>query len=338
MESFSGTVILSSSTQVKIEANEQTPHTNGDPCWLSDVTRYFLFHYMITINCQRNNTEASSDRVAPEDYVAIDIKEDKVETPPAASAADPQRALYSLIMYFVTITATLLSSLAPKIIYNKSQSPFDAHAGLIMVMAIVSAFTALLASAILVFANFLLQSWMKNIYYNVLKSVGVLFGLLALYFEILVIFLPRNLNLRKKGVGTQRESLTCCGQFVTRIAKRLGKLSDEVLNGLSAPTYYRPLDANALRELIGSNGRLIPEEFAPSIPIMTTLRAPRRTTYDLYDKIGQLESRLGEIERMTCRQSYHSDRYARVLEHIAAHYGLTLRDPYDPPSYFEQEQ
>ncbi|GJQ93540.1 hypothetical protein Tco_0004679 [Tanacetum coccineum] len=62
--------------------------------------------------------------------------------------------------------------------------------------------------------------------------------------------------MKKKGVGTQRESLICCGQFVMRIAKRLGILSDEVLIGLSAPTYCRTLDANILRELIGSNGSL----------------------------------------------------------------------------------
>ncbi|GJU34338.1 hypothetical protein Tco_1182692 [Tanacetum coccineum] len=79
--------------------------------------------------------------------------------------------------------------------------------------------------------------------------------------------------MKKKGVGTQRESLICCGQFVMRIAKRLGILSDEVLIGLSAPTYFRTLDANILRELIGSNGRLIPEEIAPSIPRVATPRA-----------------------------------------------------------------
>nr|GFA92987.1 serine/threonine/dual specificity protein kinase, catalytic domain-containing protein [Tanacetum cinerariifolium] len=91
MESFSDTVISLSSTQVNIEANDQTLRTNADPRWLAGVTRYFVFHYMILINmtCQRNNMEASSDRVAPDDYVAIDIKEDKVETPPA-SATDPQ--------------------------------------------------------------------------------------------------------------------------------------------------------------------------------------------------------------------------------------------------------
>nr|GFD58634.1 hypothetical protein [Tanacetum cinerariifolium] len=37
------------------------------------------------------NMEASSDRVAPKDYVAIDIKEDKVETPPAASATEKDK-------------------------------------------------------------------------------------------------------------------------------------------------------------------------------------------------------------------------------------------------------
>ncbi|GJZ72366.1 hypothetical protein Tco_0636217 [Tanacetum coccineum] len=119
--------------------------------------------------------------------------------------------------------------------------------------------------------------------------------------------------LKKNGVGTQRESMICCGQFVTRIAKKLGILSDEVLNGLSALTYYRQLDANTLRELIGSNGRLIPEDIAPSIPRMATPRAPRPTTFNLFDKIG-------------------------VLEHLVGHYRVTLLGAYDPPSYFEQQQ
>nr|GEU85708.1 survival protein SurE-like phosphatase/nucleotidase [Tanacetum cinerariifolium] len=55
-------------------------------------------------------------------------------------------------------------------------------------------------------------------------------------------------------------------RFVTRTVKRLDILSDEVLNGLSALTYCRALDANILREIIGCNGRLILEEIAPSIP------------------------------------------------------------------------
>ncbi|GKC90750.1 hypothetical protein Tco_1151399, partial [Tanacetum coccineum] len=92
---------------------------------------------------------------------------------------------------------------------------------------------------------------------------------------------------------------TCYDKFVTRIAKRLGILSDEVLNGLRAPTNNRTLNANILRELIGSNGRLIPEEIAPSIPRVATPRDPRPTISDLYDKISQLENQIGEMERMT---------------------------------------
>ncbi|GKB26333.1 hypothetical protein Tco_0865734 [Tanacetum coccineum] len=66
--------------------------------------------------------------------------------------------------------------------------------------------------------------------------------------------------MKRKGVGTQKESMIYYGQFVTKIAKRVGVLTEEVLNGLSAPTYYRLLDATTLRELIGSNERLIAED------------------------------------------------------------------------------
>ncbi|GJT40708.1 hypothetical protein Tco_0940573 [Tanacetum coccineum] len=150
-------------------------------------------------------------------------------------------------------------------------------------------------------------------------------------------------TIRKPVLKVLQKMITCglCqrttgyDKFVMRIAKRLGMLSDEVLNGLNAPTYCITLDANILRELIGSNGRLIPEEIAPSVPRVVTARASRPTTSDLY--ISQLETRLC-IERMTRRQSYHSERYAGVLEHIASYYGFTLRDPYNPPNYFKQQQ
>ncbi|GJS22412.1 hypothetical protein Tco_0451044 [Tanacetum coccineum] len=113
--------------------------------------------------------------------------------------------------------------------------------------------------------------------------------------------------MKKKGVGTLRESLICCGQFMTRIVKRLGILSDEVLNGLSALTYCRTLDANILRELIGSNRRLIPEEIAPSIPRVVTPRAQRPTTSNLYDKISQLETRIGIHNHNTHRTKPSTD-------------------------------
>ncbi|GKA48680.1 hypothetical protein Tco_0741638 [Tanacetum coccineum] len=66
--------------------------------------------------------------------------------------------------------------------------------------------------------------------------------------------------LKMKGVGSQREGMICCGQFIIKIARRANLLTDEVLNGLSAPVYCRSLDTTTLRKLIDSNGRLVAED------------------------------------------------------------------------------
>nr|GEY76779.1 hypothetical protein [Tanacetum cinerariifolium] len=113
-------------------------------------------------------------------------------------------------------------------------------------------------------------------------------------------------------------------------AKRLGFYTGAEIQEYTFETYFiggrrndddfsanQTLDANILKELIGSNGRLIVEEITHSIPIVATPRAPCPATSDLYDKISLLETQIGEVERMTCRQSYHSEKYARVLEHVA---------------------
>ncbi|GKB69982.1 hypothetical protein Tco_0931394 [Tanacetum coccineum] len=72
--------------------------------------------------------------------------------------------------------------------------------------------------------------------------------------------------MKRKGTGTQRESMIECGQFVTRLAQRLHLLNDEALNGFRAPIYCRTLDATTLRELIGPHGRIIIEDSALSFP------------------------------------------------------------------------
>ncbi|GJZ40725.1 hypothetical protein Tco_0587611 [Tanacetum coccineum] len=50
-------------------------------------------------------------------------------------------------------------------------------------------------------------------------------------------------------------------------AKKISLLTDKVLDGLSAPIYCRSLDATILRELIGSNRRLIAKDPAPGVLI-----------------------------------------------------------------------
>ncbi|GJW88886.1 hypothetical protein Tco_0164226 [Tanacetum coccineum] len=104
--------------------------------------------------------------------------------------------------------------------------------------------------------------------------------------------------LKRKGVGSQRDNMICCGQFITRIAQRMGLLSDEVMNSLSALTYCRALDATTLRELIDSNGRLIAEDPSPRVPRVAMPRGPHLSMQDLYDQMGNMEIRQGTLERI----------------------------------------
>ncbi|GKA45548.1 retrotransposon ORF1 [Tanacetum coccineum] len=103
--------------------------------------------------------------------------------------------------------------------------------------------------------------------------------------------------MKRKGVGTQRESLICCGYFITKLARKARVLSDE----------------DVLRVAI--------------------LRPPRSSMQDLYDRMGSMEIRQGAIERMAYRQSYQWDRYAGVFEHMAEVYNVPLQGAYNPPRY-----
>ncbi|GJR14229.1 hypothetical protein Tco_0796881 [Tanacetum coccineum] len=92
--------------------------------------------------------------------------------------------------------------------------------------------------------------------------------------------------------------MICYGQFNTKIARRANMLTDEMMDGLSALVYCRPLDTTTLRELIDSNGRM-----------------------------GHMEIRQGELERMSRRQLYHSDRYAGLFEYMAGTAMFHCREP-----------
>nr|GEW15520.1 uncharacterized mitochondrial protein AtMg00810-like [Tanacetum cinerariifolium] len=76
----------------------------------------------------------------------------------------------------------------------------------------------------------------------------------------------------------------------------------------------RDLDMTTLRELIDSEGRLIPE-----------------------DPMGGMEIRHEAIERMEYKQSYHWDRYQGVFEHMAGVYSVLLQGAYNPPGYAQPQ-
>ncbi|GJZ01009.1 hypothetical protein Tco_0518970 [Tanacetum coccineum] len=126
-------------------------------------------------------------------------------------------------------------------------------------------------------------------------------------------------------------------QRTTGMAKRMGLLTNEVLNGLSALTFCRALDATTLRELIDSNGRLIVEDPAPGVPRVAMPRPPRTSMQDLYDGMGNMEIRQGVLERMTDRQSYQFDKYDGVFEYMVGQHGVLLQGAYAPPGYHEEQ-
>ncbi|GJZ86736.1 hypothetical protein Tco_0658346 [Tanacetum coccineum] len=112
--------------------------------------------------------------------------------------------------------------------------------------------------------------------------------------------------MKRKRAGTQKESQICCGSFITKIARKARVLSDVVLRNLSAPIYCRDLDTTTLRELIDSEGRLIPEDPHPEVPRVAIPRPPRASTQDLY---------------------------AGVFEHMAGVYSVDLQGAYNPLGY-----
>ncbi|GJR21504.1 hypothetical protein Tco_0970031 [Tanacetum coccineum] len=111
--------------------------------------------------------------------------------------------------------------------------------------------------------------------------------------------------MKKKGVGTQKESQICCGQFISKLVRKYMVLTEVVVRSLSAPIYCRDLDTTTLRDFIDSNGRM--------------------------------EIRQDVIEWMKYRQSYHWDRYHGVFEHLARVYSVPLQGAYNPPSYAQPQ-
>ncbi|GJX52064.1 hypothetical protein Tco_0717447 [Tanacetum coccineum] len=72
---------------------------------------------------------------------------------------------------------------------------------------------------------------------------------------------------------------------------------DEEEKSLSAPVYCRDLDTTTLRDLIDSDGKLIPEDPQPGVPRVGIPRPLRAYMQDLYDRMGRMEIRQEAIER-----------------------------------------
>ncbi|GJR42386.1 hypothetical protein Tco_1310489 [Tanacetum coccineum] len=143
--------------------------------------------------------------------------------------------------------------------------------------------------------------------------------------------------MKRKGARTHKESQICCGEFISKLARKFRVLTEDVVRSLSALIYCRDLDTTTLRDLIDFDGKLIPEDPQPGVPRVGIPRPPRASMHDLYDRMGCMEIRQDEIERMEYRQSYHWDRYHKVFEHVAGVYSVPLQGAYNPPGYAQPQ-
>ncbi|GJZ48914.1 integrase, catalytic region, zinc finger, CCHC-type containing protein [Tanacetum coccineum] len=95
--------------------------------------------------------------------------------------------------------------------------------------------------------------------------------------------------LKRKGHGSQKESQICCGQFITKLARKSRVLTNDVIRSLSSLIYCRDLDTTTRRELIDSEGRLVLEDPQPGVSRVGIPRPPRASMQDLYDRMGHME-------------------------------------------------
>ncbi|GKE31006.1 hypothetical protein Tco_1450328 [Tanacetum coccineum] len=94
---------------------------------------------------------------------------------------------------------------------------------------------------------------------------------------------------------------------VAWIARKCRVLTEDVIMSLSALNYCRDLDTITLRDLIDSEGKLIPEDPQPGVPRVGIPRPHRASMQDLYDRM--------------------------VFEHMAGVYSVPLQGSYNPPGY-----
>nr|GEU62685.1 hypothetical protein [Tanacetum cinerariifolium] len=111
----------------------------------------------------------------------------------------------------------------------------------------------------------------------------------------------------------------------------------DVVRSLSALMYCRDLDTITLRDLIDSDGKLIPEDLQPGVPRVGIPRPSRASMQDLYDMMGKMEIHQEAIVQMEYRQSYHWDMYQGVFEHMAGVYSVPLQGAYNPPGYAQSQ-
>ncbi|GJW89539.1 hypothetical protein Tco_0164879 [Tanacetum coccineum] len=83
-----------------------------------------------------------------------------------------------------------------------------------------------------------------------------------------------------------------------------------------SPDLLYALHTTTLREPIDSEGRLNYEVLVPGVPRFAIPRGSRPSKQDLYDRMGSMKIRQGEIEGCLQRTSYHWYRIEVIMEYL----------------------
>nr|GEX33967.1 hypothetical protein [Tanacetum cinerariifolium] len=76
---------------------------------------------------------------------------------------------------------------------------------------------------------------------------------------------------------------------VAGLSRKCRVLTEDVGRRFSALIYCRDLDTTTFRDLVDSDGKLIPEDPQPRVPRVGIPRPPRASIQDLYDKIEEMD-------------------------------------------------
>ncbi|GJT14174.1 hypothetical protein Tco_0861216 [Tanacetum coccineum] len=91
-------------------------------------------------------------------------------------------------------------------------------------------------------------------------------------------------------------------KFISKLARKCMVLTEDVVWSLSAPVYCRDLDTTTLRDLIDSDGKLIPKDPQLGVSRVGIPRPLRASMQDLYDRMGRMDIRQKAIERIKYRE------------------------------------
>nr|GEV84883.1 ribonuclease H-like domain-containing protein [Tanacetum cinerariifolium] len=123
-------------------------------------------------------------------------------------------------------------------------------------------------------------------------------------------------------------------QFISKIARKCRVLTEDVVRNLSASIYCKDLDTTTLKDLIESEGKLIPKDPQPGVPRDDIPRPLRASIQDLYDRMKIRQEAIERID-VPLQGAYNPPGYAQP-KYDQYYQKYPPSPPQFPPQYQQQ--